>query len=77
MSTSHYHTRVESAYIGLSLNNSDKGAVSHAIFHRALWEYLSQVNGIENEEVQEKMRRSVFEGCVLQNDLKTARPHIH
>lgn len=55
----------KSAHVEFSLNNSDKGAVSHAIFHRALWEYLSQVNEIENEELQEKMRRSVFEGCVV------------
>ncbi|EMD36246.1 hypothetical protein CERSUDRAFT_115203 [Gelatoporia subvermispora B] len=44
-------------------NNPDKGAISHAIVHRALWEYLTAVNDIENEEEQEKLRREIFESC--------------
>ena len=46
----------------IRLNNSDKGAISHAIFHRALWEYLAQVGQLEDEELQEKLRREIFEG---------------
>ncbi|KAK7689468.1 hypothetical protein QCA50_007260 [Cerrena zonata] len=44
-------------------NNPDKGAVSHAIVHRVLWEYLSAVNGIEEEAEREKLRREMFESC--------------
>ncbi|OCH89163.1 ARM repeat-containing protein [Obba rivulosa] len=44
-------------------NNPDKGAVSHAIVHRALWEYLSAVNDLESEEEQERLRREIFESC--------------
>jgi pumilio homology domain family member 6 len=42
-------------------NNSDKGAVTHAVVHRALWEYLSAVNDVEDEVEQEKLRRDMFE----------------
>lgn len=45
----------------LSFNNSDKGAVAHAIVHRALWEYLDAVNGLEDEAEREKLRREMFE----------------
>ncbi|KAH9837998.1 ARM repeat-containing protein [Rhodofomes roseus] len=44
-------------------NNPDKGAVSHTIVHRALWEYLSAVVSIEDEAEQEKLRREMFESC--------------
>ncbi|KAI0916483.1 hypothetical protein AcV5_002965 [Taiwanofungus camphoratus] len=44
-------------------NNSDKGAVAHAIVHRALWEYLSAVNSLVDEPEQEKLRREMFESC--------------
>lgn len=44
-----------------SFNNPDKGAVSHAIVHRALWEYLSAVASVEDEAEQEKLRRDMFE----------------
>lgn len=44
-------------------NNSDKGAVSHAIVHRVLWEYLSVVNELEDEADKEKARREMFETC--------------
>ncbi|KAJ3551893.1 hypothetical protein NM688_g4447 [Phlebia brevispora] len=48
-------------------NNSDKGAVSHAIVHRALWEYLMAVNDLEDVAEAEKLRRELFETC--QEDL--------
>jgi len=41
-------------------NNPDKGAVTHAIVHRALWEYLAALP--EGEE-GEKARREMFECC--------------
>ncbi|KJA17660.1 hypothetical protein HYPSUDRAFT_191994 [Hypholoma sublateritium FD-334 SS-4] len=43
-------------------NNSDKGAVTHAVVHRALWEYLSAVNTFEESE-QEKLRHEMFDSC--------------
>ena len=48
-----------------SMNNPEKGAMTHAIFHHVLWEYLSQVNGLHDEALQEKLRREIFEACVL------------
>ncbi|KAL5521191.1 hypothetical protein ACEPAG_9114 [Sanghuangporus baumii] len=47
----------------LVMNNPEKGAMSHAIFHRVLWEYLSQVNELNDEALQEKLRREIFEAC--------------
>ncbi|PCH37111.1 ARM repeat-containing protein [Wolfiporia cocos MD-104 SS10] len=44
-------------------NNPDKGAVSHAIVHRVLWEYLAAINALEDEAEQEKLRREIFESC--------------
>ncbi|PPR04486.1 hypothetical protein CVT24_013095 [Panaeolus cyanescens] len=44
-------------------NNSDKGAVTHAVVHRALWEYLSAINDIPDEAEQDKLRRDMFETC--------------
>ncbi|KAH8096828.1 ARM repeat-containing protein [Cristinia sonorae] len=44
-------------------NNPDKGAVSHAIVHRALWEYLIAVDEIGDEAEREKLRRDIFESC--------------
>jgi len=38
-------------------NNPDKGAVSHAIVHRALWEYLNCIAD------SEQLRREIFESC--------------
>lgn len=43
-------------------NNPDKGAITHAIVHRALWEYVSALDGLPEEE-QEKLRREMFETC--------------
>lgn len=42
-------------------NNPDKGAVTHAIVHRALWEYLVAVAETGDEAEQEKLRREMFE----------------
>ncbi|KDQ55462.1 hypothetical protein JAAARDRAFT_71318 [Jaapia argillacea MUCL 33604] len=44
-------------------NNSDKGAVTHAIVHHALWEYLREVEELEDEAEREKLRREMFETC--------------
>ncbi|KAF8625336.1 hypothetical protein AX17_006878 [Amanita inopinata Kibby_2008] len=44
-------------------NNSDKGAVTHAIVHRALWEYVCVINEIADEAEKEKARREIFESC--------------
>ncbi|KAF4607476.1 pumilio domain member 6 [Pleurotus pulmonarius] len=44
-------------------NNSDKGAVSHAIVHRALWEYISAVSELPDEAERERQRREMFECC--------------
>ncbi|KAI0827208.1 ARM repeat-containing protein [Trametes gibbosa] len=44
-------------------NNPDKGAVAHAIVHRATWEYLAAVSEMEDEVEAEKFRREVFEIC--------------
>ncbi|KAB5590423.1 Pumilio like domain containing protein [Ceratobasidium theobromae] len=49
----------------LIFNNPDKGAVSHAIVHRVLWEYLSELALLEesDKEEVERLRRSVFDSC--------------
>jgi pumilio family protein 6 len=44
-----------------SLNNPDKGAITHAVVHRALWEYLCAVSKTEDESEREKLRREIFE----------------
>ncbi|KAL4080018.1 armadillo-type protein [Scleroderma yunnanense] len=44
-------------------NNPDKGAITHAIVHRALWEYLITIHDMQDETEQEKMRREIFESC--------------
>ncbi|KAI0746468.1 ARM repeat-containing protein [Daedaleopsis nitida] len=44
-------------------NNPDKGAVAHAIVHRALWEYLAAVAELQDEAEAEKLRRGLFETC--------------
>ena len=51
-----------------SFNNSDKGAVTHAVVHRALWEYLSAINVLSDETESEKLRQEMFdryEGKIL------------
>ncbi|KAH8107264.1 ARM repeat-containing protein [Phellopilus nigrolimitatus] len=49
--------------VELVLNNPEKGAISHAIFHRVLWEYLVEVNALDDEALQEKLRHELFEAC--------------
>ncbi|KIJ64088.1 hypothetical protein HYDPIDRAFT_91143 [Hydnomerulius pinastri MD-312] len=44
-------------------NNPDKGAITHAIVHRALWEYLAAVNDTDDGTDREKLRREIFESC--------------
>ncbi|KAG1830439.1 armadillo-type protein [Suillus variegatus] len=44
-------------------NNSDKGAITHAIVHRALLEYLAAINDTEDESEREKLRKEIFESC--------------
>ncbi|KAJ6551671.1 puf family RNA-binding protein [Mycena capillaripes] len=44
-------------------NNSDKGAVTHAVVHRALWEYIVAVNDSPDEAEGEKQLREIFEVC--------------
>lgn len=45
----------------LRMNNPEKGAMSHAIFHHVFWEYLSQVNELKDEALQDKLRKEMFE----------------
>ncbi|KXN85890.1 Pumilio homology domain family member 6 [Leucoagaricus sp. SymC.cos] len=47
----------------LVFNNPDKGAVTHAVVHRALWEYLTAINSLSDEAEREKLRREIFESC--------------
>ncbi|KAJ1305592.1 hypothetical protein OPQ81_000589 [Rhizoctonia solani] len=46
-------------------NNPDKGAVSHAIVHRVLWEYLNELALLEesDKEEVERLRRELFDTC--------------
>ncbi|KAJ7139088.1 puf family RNA-binding protein [Mycena epipterygia] len=44
-------------------DNSDKGAVTHAVVHRALWEYIVAVNNSPDEAEGEKQLREIFEVC--------------
>ncbi|KAJ7621062.1 armadillo-type protein [Roridomyces roridus] len=44
-------------------DNSDKGAVTHAVVHRALWEYMVAVNSSPDEAEAEKQLREIFEAC--------------
>lgn len=44
----------------LSLNNPDKGAVTHSIVHKALLEYLTEINKLGEVEA-EKARREIFD----------------
>ncbi|RXW13784.1 hypothetical protein EST38_g12072 [Candolleomyces aberdarensis] len=44
-------------------NNPSKGATTHAIVHRVLWEYLNALSGLPDEAEQEKLRREIFEIC--------------
>ncbi|KAF9043743.1 ARM repeat-containing protein [Hymenopellis radicata] len=44
-------------------NNPDKGAVTHAVVHRALWEYIVAVNEIPQDEERDKQFREIYETC--------------
>ncbi|TRM57377.1 armadillo-type protein [Schizophyllum amplum] len=44
-------------------NNPDKGAVTHAIVHRALWEYLTALGNLSDATVREKLYREAFDMC--------------
>ncbi|KAK7052431.1 PUM-HD domain-containing protein [Favolaschia claudopus] len=44
-------------------DNSDKGAVTHAVVHRALWEYIVAVNESPDQVEGEKQLREIFEVC--------------
>lgn len=44
-------------------NNEDKGAVTHAVVHHALWEYLDALEMIQDEAERDKGRREIFEMC--------------
>lgn len=43
--------------------HSDKGAVSHSIVHRALWEYMSALDFVYGQEEADKKRKSLLEDC--------------
>jgi len=43
------------------LNNPDKGSVTHAVVHRALWEYLEALCELEDEVKREILWREIFE----------------
>ncbi|KAG6864031.1 hypothetical protein C0991_000937 [Blastosporella zonata] len=44
-------------------NNPDKGAVTHAVVHRALWEYISALGNLPDEAERDKLRHEMFETC--------------
>ncbi|KAG6889424.1 hypothetical protein C0995_001191 [Termitomyces sp. Mi166 len=44
-------------------NNPDKGAITHAVVHRALWEYLSALSDLPDEIERDKLCREMFETC--------------
>ncbi|KAF8703654.1 hypothetical protein RHS03_06195, partial [Rhizoctonia solani] len=46
-------------------NNPDKGAVSHSIVHRVLWEYLNELALLEDSDKEEveRLRRELFDTC--------------
>ncbi|TIA71756.1 hypothetical protein E3P91_02342 [Wallemia ichthyophaga] len=43
--------------------HSDKGAVSHSIVHRALWEYMSALDLVYDQVEAGKKRKSLLEDC--------------
>ncbi|CAK5262026.1 unnamed protein product [Mycena citricolor] len=55
-------TAVKEALVSI-FNNSDKGAVTHAVVHRALWEYIVAVTNSPDEAEGEKNMREIFELC--------------
>lgn len=62
------------SYVKLgSFNNPDKGAVGHQIVHRALWEYLQEIN-TEDEASADKKRQEIFEGYAISFAALTLMP---
>lgn len=51
------------------LNNPEKGSVTHAVVHRALWEYLSSLIELENEAEREKSWKEIFEAYGFRHPL--------
>ncbi|KAH9991199.1 ARM repeat-containing protein [Russula compacta] len=49
--------------LDLMLNNSDKGPLRHAIVHRALREYLSEISQISDDREREKLYYEISESC--------------
>ncbi|KAH9975311.1 armadillo-type protein [Lactifluus volemus] len=49
--------------LDLMFNNSDKGPLRHAIVHRALWEYLSEIVRTTDDGEREKTYREIFDSC--------------
>jgi pumilio family protein 6 len=49
--------------LDLMFNNPEKGPIRHAIVHRALWEYLSEIARISDDGEREKMYNGIFENC--------------
>ena len=47
----------------VSFNNPDKGALTHAIVHRALWEYVAAVIAHPDRALSEKLYREAFDMC--------------
>lgn len=43
------------------LNNPEKGAMTHAIVHRLLWEYQEALCELENEVEREVLWREMFQ----------------
>ncbi|KAI6121177.1 armadillo-type protein [Pisolithus sp. B1] len=62
-------------------NNPDKGTVTLAIVHRALWEYLTAIYDVEDEHEREKLRREIFERyseseADRKHVIKVVKPHV-
>ncbi|KAF7303694.1 PUM-HD domain-containing protein [Mycena indigotica] len=55
-------------------NNSDKGAITHAVVHRVLWEYISVVTSLPDEAESTKHFREIFE---LQMSRHAGRARAH
>ncbi|KAH9171410.1 ARM repeat-containing protein [Lactarius sanguifluus] len=49
--------------LDLMFNNPEKGPIRHAIVHRALREYLTEIARISNDGEREKMYSGIYESC--------------
>ncbi|KAH9003348.1 ARM repeat-containing protein [Lactarius hatsudake] len=49
--------------LDLMFNNPEKGPIRHAIVHRALREYLTEIAQISNDGEREKMYSGIYESC--------------